>query len=176
MVSSRLACRIGDEFQKGSIGIAEIDADAGAACSMSLNRSQFDCDAMTPQMPDGIFDRPRPFEAQVASTWRNRKPCDRSRRRSGTVNIELCLSKAINPGRSGRHHLRPKDIMVEGVGSLPVRDVDNAVIELDRHGCPLPPACRCRLPGKVPSAAFQGILPLTARRGMVGSAVDQGRC
>jgi hypothetical protein len=174
MVSSRPACRIGDKFQKGSIGIAEIDADAGSACSMSLDRSQFDCDAMTPQMPDGIFDRPRPFEAQVASTWRNRKPCDRSGRQSGTVNIELCLSKAINPGRSSRHHLRPKDIMVEGVGSLPVRDVDNAVIELDRHGCSLPP--RHCLSGKVSRAALQRIFPLTARRGMVGSAVDQGRC
>jgi len=61
-----------NEFHQRTVGIAKIDAGAGALGAEPLQRPGFDGDTTGLQVADRIRDRAAPFEAQVAVAGRDR--------------------------------------------------------------------------------------------------------
>src|SRR5262245_62524354 len=91
-------------------------------------------------MRDGVRDRAFPFEAEVAVARLHRQPRHLGGREARAMQIELGVAEPVAPSRWPPHQLRPKHIAIERVGTLPVGDMDDAVVELDRQ-CHELPAC-----------------------------------
>src|SRR4029079_14596620 len=87
LVMSSLAVR--DEFQQRAIGIAEVDAEAGAARGRTLDRPQLDGHAQRIEVRLGFRDRAGPLEAQVAVARLNRHARHRRRTQAGSMTVEL---------------------------------------------------------------------------------------
>ena len=74
---------VGNEFQQRAVGIAKIDAGAGALGAEALHRPGVDRNAAALEVDDGIPDRPVPLEAQIAVARSDRKPCHLGRVKAG---------------------------------------------------------------------------------------------
>src|SRR5258708_36385871 len=85
-------------------------------------------------MRDGIGDRAFPFETDVAIAGLHRQPGHDHAAHAGSVKIELGIAEPIGKKLSARHHLGAHHVAVEGIGPLPVGDMDDAVVEFDGKG------------------------------------------
>src|SRR6516162_7593506 len=127
---------IGNEFQQRAVGVAEIDAGAGALGAEALDRPGVDRDPATLKVGDGVGNRPVPLEAKVAVARLDRKPRHLGRMKARSMQIELRGAEPIGPPLRAPNELGAEHIAVERVRALPVRDVHHAVVERDgeRHG------------------------------------------
>src|SRR5262249_25080201 len=80
---------VGNEFQQRAVGVAEIDAGAGALGAEALNRPGVDRDTATLKMGDGVGNRPIPLEAEVAVARLDRKARHLGRMKARSMQIEL---------------------------------------------------------------------------------------
>src|SRR5215831_14261865 len=130
---------VGDELEQRAIGIAEVDAHPIAARTCALDRSELGGYAMCVQMCLSLRDRSGPLETQIAVSRRNGAPRHRRGIESGPVTVELQVAKSIDPTIAPRYDLGAHHIPIERVRPRPVRDMDDAVIELERGHGYLPP-------------------------------------
>src|SRR5215471_3134814 len=129
---------VGDELEQRAIGIAEVDAHPIAARTCALDRSELGGYAMCVQMCLSLRDRSGPLETQIAVSRRNGAPRHRRGIESGPVTVELQVAKSIGPTIAPRYSLCAHHIPIERVRPRPVRDMDDAVIELELGHCYLP--------------------------------------
>src|SRR5262249_57317968 len=122
---------IGNEFQQRAVGVAEIDAGAGALGAVALDRPGVDRDTATLKVGDGVGNRPAPLEAEVAVARLDRKPRHLGRMKARSMQIELRGAEPIGPPLRAPNELGAEHIAVERVRALPVRDVHHAVVEGD---------------------------------------------
>src|SRR5580658_2508522 len=83
------------EFHQRAVGIAKVDAGAGALGAETLHRAALDAHAAAAEMGDGVGDRPDPFKAQVAVAGRDRQPRHFGRFYARPMHVELLVAKAI---------------------------------------------------------------------------------
>src|SRR5262249_29603428 len=88
---------IRNEFQQRAVGVAEIDAGAGALCAEALDRPGVDGHTAALEMDDGICDRPVPLEAKIAVAGRDRQPRHLGRMKARTMQVELRGAKTVGP-------------------------------------------------------------------------------
>src|SRR6266478_8419917 len=122
---------IGNEFQQRTVGIAEIDAGAGAFGAEALDRPGVDRDPAALEVGDGVGNRPVPLEAEIAVAGLDRKPRHLGRMKAGPVQIELRRAEPVGPALRTPNELGAEHIAVERVRALPVRDMYHAVVEGD---------------------------------------------
>src|SRR5262245_61018454 len=122
---------VGNEFQQRAVGVAEIDAGAGALGAEALDRPGVDRDTATLKVGDGVGNRPAPLEAEVAVARLDRKPRHLGRMKARSMQIELRGAEPIGPRLRAPNELGAEQIAVERVRALPVRDVHHAVVERD---------------------------------------------
>src|SRR5215213_3789954 len=118
------------EFHQRAVRIAEIDAGALALGAEPLRRPGVDRDVVVLQMRNGVLDRTRPLKAQIAVAGLHRQARHLGRADALAVDVELLIAEAVGPADWPLHQLRAHHIAVEGIGPLPVRDMDDAVIEI----------------------------------------------
>jgi hypothetical protein len=124
---------IGDELQQTPIGIAEVDALARTPRAVAGNRSLFDRDATALEVGERLRDGPRPLEAQVAVSRCDGHPSKRMGLDPGPMHVQLLRTEAVGPAPGAAvDQLGAHDVYVKAIRSLPVRDVDDAVVQLDR--------------------------------------------
>src|SRR5262245_64191599 len=80
---------IGNEFQQRAVGVAKIDAGAGALGAEALGRPGVDRDAAALKVDDGVGNRPIPLEAEVAVARLDRKARHLGRMKARSMQIEL---------------------------------------------------------------------------------------
>jgi hypothetical protein len=122
---------IRNEFEQASIRIAEVDAQATTSSTPAWYWPCFDWNSAACQVLDGRLNGPIPQEAQVAVPRLNRSARDQGAGiDSRPVNIELLFAESVSPTtvRMG-DELHPDNPLVKGIRSLPVRDVDDAVVK-----------------------------------------------
>src|SRR5215471_4750541 len=122
---------IGNEFQQRAVGVAEIDAGAGALRAEALDRPGVDWHAAALKVDDGVGNRPIPLEAEVAVARLDRKARHLGRMKARSMQIELGGAEPIGPALRAPNKLGAEHIAVERVRALPVRDMDHAVVECD---------------------------------------------
>src|SRR6266702_687234 len=122
---------IGNEFQQRAVGVAEIDAGAGALGAEALDRPRIDGNAATLKVGDGVGNRPVPLEAEVAVARLDRKPRHLGRMKARSMQVELRNAEPIGPPLRAPNELGAEHVAVERVRALPVRDVHHAVVERD---------------------------------------------
>jgi hypothetical protein len=77
----------------------------------------------------GLLDRAGPFKTEVTAARRNGNFGQRICLDAGTVQIQLGIFKSVSPTSIFRDQLNPDNIAVKRVRSIPVRNVDNAMIK-----------------------------------------------
>src|SRR6516162_574579 len=122
---------IGNEFQQRTVGVAEIDADAGPLGAETLDRPGVNRDPAALKVGDGVRNRPVPLEAEVAVAGLDRKPRHLGRVKARPMQIELRGAEPVGPVLRTPNELGAEHIAVERVRALPVRDMDHAVVEGD---------------------------------------------
>src|SRR5262249_48064645 len=122
---------IGNEFQQRTVGVAEIDAGAGALGAEALDRPGVDRDTAALKMGDGVGNRPVPLEAEVAVARLHGKPRHLGWMKARSMQIELRRAETIGPPLRASNELGAEHIAVERVRALPVRDMYHAVVERD---------------------------------------------
>src|SRR6516165_10792636 len=122
---------IGNEFQQRTVGVAEIDADAGPLGAETLDRPGVNRDPAALKVGDGVRNRPVPLEAEVAVAGLDRKPRHLGRVKARPMQIELRGAEPVGPALRTPNELGAEHIAVECVRALPVRDMDHAVVEGD---------------------------------------------
>src|SRR5262249_10414830 len=122
---------IGNEFQQRAVGVAEIDAGAGALGAEALDRPGVDRDTAALKVDDGVGNRPVPLEAEVAVAWLHWKPRHLGGMKARSMQIELRTAEPVGPPLRAPNELGAEHIAVERVRALPVRDMDHAVVERD---------------------------------------------
>src|SRR5215468_11166421 len=122
---------VGNEFQQRAVGVAEIDAGAGALGVEALDRPGVDRDPATLKVGDGVGNRPVPLEAEVAVARLDRQPRHLGRMKARSMQIELRGAEPTGPALRAPNELGAEHIAVERVRALPVRDVHHAVVERD---------------------------------------------
>src|SRR5215475_2609697 len=107
-------------------------------------------------MRDSAFDRPLPFEAEIAIARRHRQARNLCRLHAGSVHIELLVAETIGPTSRPLHQFGTHDFAVELVRSDPVADMDDAVVEPGgyRHSASLSSASTARV--RVPRSVSSG--------------------
>src|SRR5262249_55057787 len=80
---------VGNKFQQRAVGVAEIDAGAGALGAEPLDRPGVDRDAAALKVDDGVGNRPIPLEAEVAVARLDRKARHLGRMKARSMQIEL---------------------------------------------------------------------------------------
>src|SRR4029077_10800449 len=118
---------------------AEIDAGAGPARAEALDRTALACDLAAAGVRPPTADRPLPFEAKVRVAGLHREARDLDRGEARAMQIELGVAEAIGKAARPRDQLCAEHLVVERVRALPVGNMDDAVIKLDRqcHASPL---------------------------------------
>src|SRR6516225_9071963 len=122
---------IGNEFQQRAVGVAEIDAGAGALGAEALDRPGVDRDTAALKVGDGVRNRPVPLEAQIAVARLDRQPRHLGWVKARPMQIELRGAEPVGPALRAPNKLGAEHIAVEHVGALPVRDMHHAVVERD---------------------------------------------
>src|SRR5262245_61154615 len=122
---------VGNEFQQRAVGVAEIDAGAGALGAEALDRPGVDRDTAALKVDDGVGNRPIPLEAEVAIARLDRKARHLSRMKARSMQIELRGAEPIGPALRAPNKLGAEHIAVQRVRALPVRDMHHAVVECD---------------------------------------------
>src|SRR5260370_38875197 len=122
---------IGNELQQRTVGIAEIDADAGPFGAEALDRPGVNRDPAALKVDDGVRNRPVPLEAEIAVAGLDRKPRHLGRMKAGPVQIELRRAEPVGPALRAPNELGAEKIAAERVRALPVRDMYHAVVEGD---------------------------------------------
>src|SRR5665213_388579 len=82
------------------------------------------------QMLDGAFDWAIPFKTEIAVAGLHRQTRDLGGADALAVDVELLVTEAISPANRALHQLGAHDVAIEGVGAIPVGDMDDAVVEL----------------------------------------------
>src|SRR5262245_13301151 len=122
---------VGNEFQQRAVGVAKIDAGAGALRAEALDRPGVDRDAAALKVDDGVGNRPIPLEAEVAVARLDRKARHLGRMKARSMQIELRGAEPIGPALRAPNKLGAEHVAVEHVRALPVRDMHHAVVECD---------------------------------------------
>src|SRR5262249_12199058 len=123
----------GDEFQQRTVGVAEIDAGAGASCAEALDRPGVDGNAAALEMDDGIRDRPVPLKAKIAVARCDRQPRHLGRTKAWTMQVELRGTETIGPALRAANEFGAQHVTIERVRALPVGDMHHAVVEANRQ-------------------------------------------
>jgi hypothetical protein len=100
---------------------------------VARHRADFDCNPLLLQMRNRAFDRAGPDKADVAISGLHRQPRHRVRRKSRSVTIQLYVTEPVRISLAAFDHFHAEDARVKIVRSLPVRNMDDAVIKSDRH-------------------------------------------
>jgi uncharacterized protein YuzE len=123
---------VDDQLEQASIGVAEVDARAGAATAAPLDRTLLDLDAVPAKVLERPVYRARPDEAEVAVSRADAIARDRVRVGAGPVHVELLVVETVGVAPEAElNQLRAEHVPVEGVRALPVGDGDHAVVEPD---------------------------------------------
>src|SRR5262249_32842867 len=99
----------------------------------ALHRPAFDRDTAPLKMRNSVRYRPVPFETQVAIAGRDRDAGDLRRLHAGSMNVELPIAETISIADRPRHQLGAHDPCVEIVGTFPIGNVNDTVIEFGRQ-------------------------------------------
>src|SRR3954453_13565719 len=91
-----------------------------------------------------LIDRSRPDKTEITATGWNWQPGDRVRGDARAMKVELDGAKPVSPATAHRYDLRPQHVAIKGVGTLPVGDVYDTVIESDVCGHWRPPTVKPR--------------------------------
>src|SRR5262249_3161110 len=83
------------------------------------------------EMRNGAGKRAFPFKAQVAVAGLHWQPRHFGRCKARAVQVELGVAEPVAPSRRPPHQLGPQHVAIEGVRALPVRYVNDAMVELD---------------------------------------------
>src|SRR5262249_40220603 len=75
-----------------------------------------------------------PLEADIAVAGLHRQARHDHAAHPGPVKIELGIAEPVGKKLPARHYLGAHHIAIEGIGALPVGDVDDAVVEFDGKG------------------------------------------
>src|SRR6185437_901274 len=106
----------------------------------ALQGPALDRDIVGLQMRDRISDWSLPFEAEIAVAGLHRQPRHFRRLDAGTVHVELLVAETIGPAGWPLHQFRAHHLGIKPVRPLPLRDVNDAMIEFDgRHARITPP-------------------------------------
>jgi hypothetical protein len=133
--SSRTCAVVRDELEERAVGVAEIDAGAGALGADAGDGADLDGNLVGPQVGDGLGDRARPLEAEIAAAGGDGQARVRVARDPGTMQIQLPCSKPIGPPPLEPDQFRSQDRGIECIRALPVGHHDDAVVDLyPRHG------------------------------------------
>src|SRR5262249_3006910 len=81
------------ELHQRAVRIAEVDAGAPALGAEALHRPGLDLDAAAAEMGDGVGDRSRPFEAEIAVARLHRQPRDLGRLHARAMHVELLVAE-----------------------------------------------------------------------------------
>src|SRR5262245_21095650 len=88
---------IGNEFQQRAVGVAEINASAGALGAKALDRPGVARDTAALKVDDGVRNWPVPLEAEVAVARLDRKARHLGRMKARSVQIELRGAETVGP-------------------------------------------------------------------------------
>src|SRR4029077_2034581 len=132
----------------------------------TLHRSALDSDALRLEMRDCALDRALPFEAKIAIAGLHRQARNFSGLHARPVNVELLVAETIGPAGRPLHQFGAHDLAVELVRSVPIGDVNHAMIKLRRHSHDFTPsfasAARVRAPRSA-SSWFHACRALSGR-------------
>ena len=125
------ALGIRDELEQAAVRVAEVDAHAATSGAEGVDRAGLDVDAPAFEVCDGILDRTRPDEAEIAVARLNGEPRNEAAHiDAGAVHVELRVAHAVGePPAADVEDLRTDDVTVKRVGPVPVGDRDHAVVE-----------------------------------------------
>ena len=123
---------VGDELEETAVRVAEVDAPSVAPRAAPGDWTLLDLYALTGQVRHGLLDRAVPDEAQIAVAGSDGNAGEGVGVNAGTVHVQLLSPEPIGPGPAAAlDQLRAEHFGVEAIGPLPVRDVDDAVVEFD---------------------------------------------
>ena len=121
--------RVRDQLEQGPIGVAEVDARAGALGAGARDRPEFDLDAHAFEVRHRVFDRRRPDEAQICTARCDRRPRVRFAVDTRTVDVQLVYPEALRVPVADAHQLGVENRRVELVRPFPITNGDDAVIQ-----------------------------------------------
>jgi len=124
---------VGDQFEQGAIGIAEVDTHSPATPATASYRSFLRFDLLATEMSQRTFHRAGPDEAEVAAAGHDRWAGHQAAHvQAGTVHVELLIVEPIGDATIGMvYDLGSQHVSVERVRPLPFADRNHAVVKLD---------------------------------------------
>src|SRR6185437_14626514 len=124
---------VAHKFHEGTVRISKIDRCAWPSGTKPLQGALLDHDPVTFEMGDRPLDRAKPLKTEVAVARLHWQPCHFRRLYTGAMDIELLVAKPISVASRPCDQFSADNFAVKPVRSLPVGDMNYAVIEPSGH-------------------------------------------
>lgn len=126
-----VALVVGDELEQRAVRITEVDTVPGSVGSVTRDGPELDRDTVLLEVQYRLRDWTLPTEAKIAAAGWYGDAGNRMRADAGAMNVQLLVPQPVGAAFSDSNEFSIEHVVVEGVGPIPIRDVDDRMVERD---------------------------------------------